>query len=308
MPRENHSLLWLTPSTVICRNIKPSIAVRVSFCLLPFLAMLSRFPRIALCHRPTPLEALDRLSEFLGGPRVFVKRDDCTGLALGGNKVRKLEFLLGEALAAGADTLVTTGGVQSNHCRQTAAAAARLGLGCELVLPHVSRFASPTYDTGGNVLLDQLLGAKLHFTPDAASAAARCSEVVETIRARGGRPYFIPTGGSTPVGALGYVDAAGELAEQARAAGLRFDYAVVTTGSCTTHAGLVVGFATAEHHRTLDRAPQVLGVSVYQRLPAVLETVRQKAHDTAALVGWDALGISPAALAERVNVNDDYLG
>jgi L-cysteate sulfo-lyase len=269
---------------------------------------LDRFARAHLCHKPTPLEAMPRLTAHLGGPRLLVKRDDCTGLAIGGNKTRKLEFLLGEALEQGATTVVTVGGVQSNHCRQTAAAAARLGLKCELILPHLSRFGSSTYDDGGNVLLDRLLGARLHVSKDAAAAKARTAEVLNDARSRGENVYFIPAGGSTPLGALGYVDAAFELAAQAREHAVKIDYVVVTTGSCTTHAGLVVGLASAEQERALDACPRVLGMSVYHRRETAIATVRQKARDTALLVGLDAAGVEPLKLDERIEVNDDYLG
>ena len=126
---------------------------------------LNRFPRSRFCHTPTPLEPMAALTKRLGGPRLLVKRDDCTGIAFGGNKTRKLEFLVAEALAAGADTLVTAGGVQSNHCRQTAAVAARHGLACELVLARNVARNTPGYDRTGNVLLDRMFGATLHFVP-----------------------------------------------------------------------------------------------------------------------------------------------
>lgn len=264
---------------------------------------LDRFPRVDLCHKPTPLEEMKRLGDHLGGPRLFVKRDDCTGLALGGNKTRKLEFLMGAALDEGANTVVTVGGVQSNHCRQTAAAAAKLGLKCDLVLPHLSRFNSSTYETGGNVLLDRLLGAKLHITADTEAATARTREVLAEIRRRGDKPYFIPAGGSTAVGALGYVDAAFELARQAAAQSLRIDCIVVTTGSCTTHAGLVVGMEGVRRTAELDAGPRVIGVSVYRRQAAALSTVRQKTRETVELIG-----LADATLDERIVVLDDYLG
>lgn len=264
---------------------------------------LDRFSRVALCHRPTALEPLDRLTQHLGGPRLFVKRDDCTGLALGGNKARKLEFLLADALERGADTVVTIGGLQSNHCRQTAAAAAKLGLRCELILPHLSRFASSTYDDGGNVLLDRLLGAKLHVVHSMEEAATKTREVLDAIRARGDTPYFIPAGGSTALGALGYVDAAFELATQARDRGLHIDHVVVTTGSSTTHAGLVVGFAAVEQSPEFDCRPKIHGISVYQRREPALAIVRQRARETAELLELDTAGLD-----ERVEVTDEYLG
>ncbi len=264
---------------------------------------LSSFPRVSLCHRPTPLEPLRRLSEQLGGPAIYVKRDDCTGLALGGNKARKLEFLVAEALAQGCDTLVTIGGLQSNHCRQTAAAAAKCGLSCELILPHLSKFSSTTYETSGNVLLDQLFGATLQVVPSMEAATERTKQVLDAIRGRGGKPYFIPAGGSTALGALGYVDAARELAAQAAALQLKIDHIMVTTGSSTTHAGLVVGFHALEMTQPGYQAPPVTGISVYQREQPAAALVRQRARETAEL-----LGISTAGLDERVIVTDAYLG
>jgi L-cysteate sulfo-lyase len=249
---------------------------------------------------------MDRLAEHLGGPRLWVKRDDCTGLALGGNKTRKLEFLMADALGQGANTVVTVGGVQSNHCRQTAAAAARLGLTCELILPHLSRFNSSTYEMGGNVLLDRLLGAALHFTPDVSTVAAKTEEVLEAVRSRGDVPYFVPAGGSTAVGALGYVDAALELVRQVQERGLAFDQIVITTGSCTTHAGLLVGLECAAQAGQLDRVPPVLGVSVYQRREGATSTVRQKVRETAELLGLSTQ--DTARVDDRVLVTDDYLG
>jgi D-cysteine desulfhydrase family pyridoxal phosphate-dependent enzyme len=249
---------------------------------------------------------MHRLADHLGGPRLYVKRDDCTGLAFGGNKTRKLEFLLADALAQGADTVVTLGGVQSNHCRQTAAGAARLGLKCELILPHLSRFHSPTYDTSGNVLLDRLLGATLHFGGDRDTAAALAADVVAQVRARGDRPYLIPAGGSNAIGALGYVDAAFELARQAQAQKLKFDALFVTTGSCTTHGGLLVGLEGVRRTAALDGDPRVIGISVYQRRDDALATVRKKVRETGELVGLDPAGV--ADVEARIDVTDDYLG
>ena len=265
---------------------------------------LDRFPRVPLCHRPTALEPMDRLTAYLGGgPKLFVKRDDCTGLALGGNKTRKLEFLMADALQVGATTVVTIGGVQSNHCRQTAAAGAKLGLRCELLLPHVSRFASSTYEIGGNVLLDRLLGATLHSVDNMEAVPARVEEVLQAIRQRGEVPYFIPTGGSTALGALGYVDAAFELAAQAKERKLRLDHMLVTTGSSSTHAGLVIGFAAVEQSGEFDCRPQITGISVYRRHAEAEATVRMRARETA-----DLLGLECPDLDDRVTVTDDYLG
>jgi len=176
---------------------------------------LARFPRIKLAHLPTPLEYLPRLSEHLGGPKIFVKRDDCTGLASGGNKTRKLEFLLADARQQGADTVITQGAVQSNHARQTAAAAARLGMACELLFEN--RIANPgaMYLNSGNVLLDHLLGANTRHYAGGTDMNAAMEAVAAEVRGRGGFPYIIPGGGSNPIGALGYVDCALELLQQA---------------------------------------------------------------------------------------------
>ena len=183
--------------------------------------LLARFPRIHLAHLPTPLEFMPRLSAELGGPRIYVKRDDCTGLASGGNKTRKLEFLMADALEQGADTVITQGAVQSNHARQTAAAAAKLGLGCELLFENRISDPDSTYLNSGNVLLDRLYGANLHHFPGATDMNQAMEEHAGALREQGLQPYIIPGGGSNPIGALGYVDCALELLHQANAQRLR---------------------------------------------------------------------------------------
>ena len=212
------------------------------------------------------------MSDWLGGPRLFVKRDDQTGLALGGNKARKLEHLCAEALAEGCDTLVTGGGPQSNHCRMTAAAANRLGLQCHLAL------AGPASDRPtGNLLLDHLLGARLHPTParEYYEIEAAIVAVADTVRAEGGRPYAIPVGGASVTGALGYVDAARELADQLEGP---LDWIVVADGSGGTHAGLLAG---------LHDSTRILGVDVGTR-PDLDLRVPELAAATAAAVGRPA--------------------
>jgi D-cysteine desulfhydrase family pyridoxal phosphate-dependent enzyme len=193
---------------------------------------LARFP---LAQLPTPIEELKSLSRELGGPRLLVKRDDQTGLALGGNKTRKLEFLVGQALEQGADTLVTAGAAQSNHCRQTAAAAAKAGLRCELLLngtkPEVPN---------GNLLLDELLGARTHWV-QRSEREAKLSEIPDQLRKEGRKPYVIPVGGSNGVGATGYVLAMMELAEQLDGINRRVDHVVFASSSGGTQAGIVVG-------------------------------------------------------------------
>lgn len=154
-----------------------------------------QFPRMDLCHRPTPVEPMVRLGEALAGPRLYVKRDDCTGLASGGNKTRKLEFLVGEALAQGADILVTQGAVQSNHVRQTAAAACRAGLKCHALLERRVPCMPDGYETTGNVLMDRLFGATLEFRPAGLDMNAEATAVAEKLKDEGCKPYFIPGGG-----------------------------------------------------------------------------------------------------------------
>ena len=197
---------------------------------------LSQFPRTSLAFLPTPLVELSRLSETLGGPRIFMKRDDQTGLATGGNKARKLEFLVGDALARGCDTLITGGAQQSNHCRQTAAAAALCGLGCHLVLG-----GEAPKRAEGNLLLDQILGAVIHWSGERRKGED-IPAVAEELRAAGRRPCIIPYGGSSALGALGFAAAAGELAAQLEGQGLRPARVVFASSSGGTQAGLMVGF------------------------------------------------------------------
>ncbi len=246
---------------------------------------LAGAPRLSLGHWPTPLERLERLSETLGA-EVWVKRDDCSGLALGGNKVRKLEYLLAEARAAGQDAVVTVGGVQSNHARQTAAAAARLGLGCDLVLRLVPGRTDADERTG-NALLDRLLGARVHVVDDAEAAAARVAEVLERHRSEGRAAAFFPAGGSTPTGALGYVRAGLEVAAQAAAAGVAFDRVVLATSTGGTLAGLVLGLGLAG-------APwPIAAVAVADEPAATRAAAARLIEETAARVDVDPARAAP---------------
>lgn len=257
---------------------------------------LSRFPRIKLAHLPTPLEAMPALSRALGGPNLFIKRDDCTGLGTGGNKTRKLEFLMGQALELGAEVVVTQGAVQTNHGRQTAAAAARLGLGCEILLERRVSDPEPGYEVQGNVLLDRLFGAKLSFHPPGdmnALALARTEE----LRAQGRKAYFIPGGGSNVVGALGYVGCALELMAQAHDRGLRIDHVVHATGSTGTQAGLLAGLEGA------NAGIPVLGISVRQPRARQEDGVYALAQATA-----EHLGVKGGIDRARVVANADYVG
>jgi L-cysteate sulfo-lyase len=240
---------------------------------------LSNFPRFALAHLPTPLEPLARLRQHIGGPRLYIKRDDCTGLALGGNKTRKAEFLIGAALAAGATVVVSEGGLQSNHVRQTAAAAAKAGLKCHLVLDHQVPIDTAIYRENGNLLLDRVLGAVTHLCAAGETRADRIARLLPSLRADGEVPYYIPTGGSNETGALGYVAAALELMQQAKEAGIAIDRVLFATSSGGTQAGLVVGMALA------DARLQVLGVDIEGDADALAADVRKVAEACARKVG-----------------------
>ena len=202
---------------------------------------LARFPRRFLAHLPTPLERLDRLSAELGGPEIWIKRDDCTGLSTGGNKTRKLEFLMAEAELQEADVVITQGATQSNHARQTAAFAAKLGIQCHLLLEDRTGSDNANYKNNGNVLLDHLHGATTETRPGGLDMNAEMEAVAERMRAEGRKVYTIPGGGSNATGALGYVNCAFELLGQANDRGLRIDRLVHATGSAGTQAGLITG-------------------------------------------------------------------
>jgi L-cysteate sulfo-lyase len=258
---------------------------------------LSRFPRVRLAHCPTPLEPMDSLSRHLGGPKLYVKRDDCTGLATGGNKTRKLEFLMGEALAQGCDTVLTEGATQSNHVRQTAAAAAKLGLKCHALLEHRIEDPDDDYALNGNILLDHLLGAEIHDYPADTDMNAALADVAAEVRRAGGKPYVIPAGGSNRVGALGYVSCALEILNQANEMGVRIDHVVHATGSNGTQAGFVVGFEGA------NSDIPVTGICVSKTKELQEELCVPLADETAELVGVRG-GIQRQAIV----ANDQYTG
>ncbi len=239
----------------------------------PLTAQLARLPRVHLAPLPTPLDDAPRLARALGGdrrgPRLLVKRDDLTGLALGGNKVRKLEYHLGEALAQNCDVLVTTGAIQSNHCRITAAAASKAGVDAVLILRPGESDA-----VQGNLLLDRLMGARIRIAPQPTGDAVgtTVAEEMESLRLKGRRPYFIPTGASTPLGAAAYVDAFFELLEQAEALGVAIDAIVFCTGSGGTQSGLVAGAALS--HSEIRILGISDGTSRAELAPAVSALVR----------------------------------
>ena len=258
---------------------------------------LARFPRIRLAHLPTPLEFMPNLTRELNGPEIWVKRDDCTGLSTGGNKTRKLEWLMAAARAEGADTVITQGATQSNHARQTAAAAAKLGMACHLLLEDRTGRTDFDYTRNGNVLLDVLHGATTERCAPNPDMNAVMMEVAERMRGEGRRVYAIPGGGSNPTGALGYVNAAIELVTQANDMGLKVDHVVHATGSSGTQAGLAVGLCG------INSGIPLLGIGV--RAPRD----RQEANVHAlACATADMLGIPGAVRREQVVANCDYVG
>lgn len=240
---------------------------------------------------------MDNLSRLLGGPRLWIKRDDCTGLSTGGNKTRKLEFLMAEAVTQKADIVITQGATQSNHARQTAAAAARLGMRCHILLEDRTGSTDPSYTGNGNVLLDHLHGATVEHRPGGANMQAEMEIVAADLAERGHRPYVIPGGGSNPLGALGYVNAALELVNQSAERGLHIDHLVHATGSAGTQAGLVVGL------QALNSPIRLLGIGV--RAPREKQEVM--VHDLGCRA-WDLLGLRGELPCEAVVANCDYVG
>jgi len=258
---------------------------------------LARFARLRIAHAPTPLEPMQRLSDLLGGPNLWIKRDDCTGLATGGNKTRKLEYLMADALAQGADAVITQGATQSNHARQTAAIAAKLGLACHLILEDRTGYRHDDYRRSGNVFLDRLYGARLSEVAAGTDMDAAMAQLAERLRGEGRKPYVIPGGGSNALGALGYVTCALELADQANHLGLAIDRLVTATGSAGTQAGLVAGFEGARC------GIPVLGIGVRAPKAAQEDKVFALAAQTA-----DLLGVAGAVARESVLANCDYVG
>jgi 1-aminocyclopropane-1-carboxylate deaminase len=245
--------------------------------------MLEKFARYPLTFGPSPIEKLSRLSEHLGGKvEIYAKRDDCnSGLAFGGNKIRKLEYIVPDAIASKADTLVTIGGVQSNHTRQVAAVAAKLGMKCRLVQEGWVPFEDAVYDRVGNILLSRIMGAEIELVNEGFDIGIRESwqRALEDVKAKGGKPYAIPAGASVhKLGGLGYVGFAEEVRRQEAEMGLRFDYILVCTVTGSTHAGMVVGFAKD------GRARNVIGIDASFTPKQTKAQVLDIAQKTAALV------------------------
>jgi len=246
--------------------------------------MLAKFPRYPLTFGPTPIEHLPRLTKHLGGAvEIYAKREDCnSGLAFGGNKLRKLEYIVPDAIASNADTLVSIGGVQSNHTRMVAAVAAKLGMNCLLIQESWVPHEDAVYDRVGNILLSRIMGAETRLVDEGFDIGIRASwtAALEEVRARGGKPYAIPAGASVHrFGGLGYVGFAEEVRAQEAQMGLQFDYIVVCTVTGSTHAGMVVGFG-------LDgRARNVLGIDASGTPAQTKAQVLDIARNTAELVG-----------------------
>ena len=262
--------------------------------------MLSKFERYPLMFGPTPIESLPRLSEHLGGTvDIFAKREDCnSGLAFGGNKIRKLEYLIPDAIASNADTLVTIGGVQSNHTRQVAAVAAKIGMKCRLVQESWVPFQDAVYDRVGNILMSRVLGAEIEFVDEGFDIGIRESweRALADVKAKGGKPYPIPAGASVHrLGGLGYVGFAEEVRAQEADLGFKFDYIIVCTVTGSTHGGMVVGFAAD------GRARQVIGIDASGTPEQTKAQVLDIATNTAELIG-----LGRAIAAEDVVLKEDY--
>lgn len=261
------------------------------------LGSLSVFPRVKLVIAPTPIEELFNLSKMLDGPRIFVKRDDLTGLAFGGNKVRQLEFYMGEAQSNGADTILTTGAVQSNFVRTAAAAAAKLGMHCHVQLEERVENIDETHRNSGNVLLNRLMGAKLysfHTGEDESGADSGLEKIAKKLRLKGKNPYIISLSpGHSAIGALGYIVCAQEIIEQLEKSKVKIDKIFCGSGSAATHAGLIFGL------RALQSNISVIGVCVRRSAEKQFTRVLNKCNEIA-----DLLGIKSPVVKEDILTTD----
>ena len=256
----------------------------------------SAIPRVKIAHTPTPLEFVPRLSDELGC-QLYIKRDDCTGLAGGGNKVRKLEYLLTDAQNQGADTLVTIGGLQSNHARQTAAVAAKFGLGCELVLEDIAGTPKMEYYHNGNVLLDNLFGANIHRLDVGQDCDIYTNSLIEKLIDDDRKPYLIPVGGSNVIGSYGYIRCANEILQQLASQNLQIDQIILATGSAGTQAGLLAGLIAAK----VDLP--VLGICVSRTTEDQQDLVESLLRETLKEIGLD-----PDLAKDKVLCNGRYVG
>jgi len=258
---------------------------------------LSRFPRIRYTEGYTPIEKLSKLTEHLGGPNIYVKRDDLLGLAGGGNKTRKLEFLMADAVKQGADTIVTCGAVQSNHCRLTLAAAVKEGLKCQFV---IEQRVPNSYDTeaSGNNFLYKLLGIEdIHVVEGGSDIVGKMEEVAAELKKQGRKPYIVPGGGSNEIGALGYVSCAQEVLAQTHDMGLNIDHVVLTSGSAGTHAGFLTGLIGSNANIP------VTGIGINKKNDIQIDRVYNLCQKTA-----EKLGLKNEIKREDVVVFEDYIG
>ena len=256
--------------------------------------MLEKFERIKLGHFPTPIEHLKNVSEYLDGPNIFIKRDDCTGLATGGNKTRKLEFLIPDAIKNKAELIVTVGAIQSNHARQTAAACSLKGLKCLIILEQRLKDPPDAYMNSGNVFLNKLLGAEVMLCPKDQDILEYSTKVVEDIKSKGTNVYFIPGGGSNSIGALGYVECFKEILE--KNSKYNFTHIVHATGSSGTQAGLLAG------KKYFQSQLQIIGISVRYEKKIQEEKVYNEAKKICEKLKCDVLDRS------EVVAYDDYVG
>ena len=256
--------------------------------------MLEKFKRIKLGHFPTPIEPLKNISQFLGGPNIFIKRDDCTSLSTGGNKTRKLEFLIPDAMKNKAELVVTIGAVQSNHARQTAAACTLMGLKCLIILEQRLKDPPDAYMNSGNIFLDKLFGADIKLCPRSENILEYSSKVIEDLKSKGTNVYFIPGGGSNSIGALGYVECLNEIIKENNK--YKFSQIVHATGSSGTQAGLLAG------RKYFNCNIPVTGISVRYDKKTQEEKVYNLAKETCEMLGCNILDKS------EVVAYDEYIG
>ena len=256
--------------------------------------MIENFERTKLGHFPTPIEHLKNISQYLDGPSIFIKRDDCSGLATGGNKTRKLEFLIPDAIKNKAELIVTIGAIQSNHARQTAAACSLKGLKCLVILEQRLKDPPDTYMNSGNIFLDKLLGAKVMLCPKDKDILKYSAKVIEDIKSKGTNVYFIPGGGSNSIGALGYVECFNEILKENNK--YNFTHIIHATGSSGTQAGLLAG------KKYFKSQLQIIGISVRYEKKIQEEKVYNEAKKTCEKLKCDTLDRS------EVIAYDEYVG
>jgi len=256
--------------------------------------MLEKFERIKLGHFPTPIEHLKNISKYLGGPNIFIKRDDCTGLATGGNKTRKLEFLIPDAIKSKAELVVTVGAVQSNHARQTAAACTLMGLKCLIILEQRVKDPPEVYMNSGNVFLDKLYGADIKICPKNENFLEYYKKIVEDLKSKGTNVYFIPGGGSNSIGALGYVECLNEIMKENNK--YNFSHIIHATGSAGTQAGLLAG------RKYFNCNIPVIGICIRYDKATQLSKVYTEAKKTCERLRCNVLDKS------EVIVYDEYIG